>query len=220
MKIDRTRFLMLTSVIAAAAACTTAAVTASDGGTPNDNGDAGEGDAGQTPVADGAGADSAPPTNDGGIDGASVACLGAVGDASAACAPFALGGNQDAGPGSCLTSAVCNGIANVTGGVAVSIVACASADPTFDAGCVDLSSCVLTALGTACSDPSTVSTCGAIVAACGPDSGAAIADGGIAVTQASCQQYLSGLQDSARDGFSACMVEGSCSLVACATGLF
>jgi len=218
MKIDRTRFLMLTGVIAAAGACTTAAVTTNngnpDGGPSADAGNGG--DAGQNPINEGG--DSASPESDGGSDSA-VACLGPTGSTSG-CAAFADGWSQDAGATSCVTAQVCNGATFVTGGVAASILACAAADTTFDAGCVDLSSCVLTALATACPDPTTASTCGSIVATCGPDSGAGTADGGIPVTEKSCEQYLAGLVDSARDGFSACMVESGCNLTACATGLF
>jgi hypothetical protein len=209
MKLDRTRFLMLTTAISGAiAACTVGACSVNSttnngpGGGDGSTGDDGAtGNDGST-THDGSGEAS---TNDGGNE--ATTCDDSVGSAGA-CADYADGGTgpADAGDGGsvCLSSAFCDStLANLKPKVAQAAIACVVALPTCESG-AGIDTCVETALAGACADTTGKAACDQIASVCG-DAGA---DAG--VSPADCQKYTAGLTAAGRTAFVACMTESAC----------
>jgi hypothetical protein len=189
MKVDRTKFLLLTGAISAAVACTVNSTTNNDG---TNNPPA-------PPPADDGGTDSA---TDGGGDAAGDggACLGdtTTGD----------GGILTCGAASCPTT--CTTVANeYRPGVAEATIECLLALPTCEGGGTpDTHACADKALAKACDDTDATTTCAKLVAACSADAGDASADGGATFDQTSCQTLVRGLTASARTSFISCVTEG------------
>ena len=189
MKVDRNRFLMLTTALAAATAVgamvTGCTVTSTDKGTPpitdckNASCDAGN-DAYVSEAGDGGDA-SACLTD----DGVAPTCEGLDVSCQAACAGY---------------------LANYKKGVARDITACLLKLPTCEGASTEIASCVQGALGRACDDPSTTSFCTPFVMSCGGDGG----DGGPqSLDLGECKDVATGLNSAGRAAFTSCVTEGT-----------
>jgi hypothetical protein len=194
MKVDRSRFLLLTGVLSAAtlgvvgtgtgcsvtsSATDGGAATADDGGTADSatTVDAG-GDA--TPSADAAPAclgDTAPATDPDAGDGGDCASTGCA----ATCAAFAT---------------------NFRAGVVKAIGQCLLTLPTCEG---DPTSCVDEALGKACHDPAATTICAPLVSACA----SAVGDAGPVLTQSACEALINGLNPTGQATFTSCITEGT-----------
>ncbi len=209
MKLDRTRFLMLTTALSGAiAAC---AVTSTNNTVPGGGGggnDSGGGSDGTT-TGDGATSQDSGKDTSTNPDGASDAaiCDDSVGTAGA-CASYADGGagptdGGDAG-NACLTSLLCDDVlADLKPKVAQKTIECVFALPTCESG-AGIDVCIATALAGACPDATGKAACDQIASVCG-DAGV---DAG--VSQADCQKYTAGLTAAGRTKFVACMTESAC----------
>jgi hypothetical protein len=194
MKVDRTKFLLLTGALSAATtvalvsttACTTTSAT-TDGGTVT------------PPSGDDSGPDS---TTEGG------ACLGDSvvegGDAAA----------QDCSKALCPTE--CTNVQNAyRAGVAQAAVQCILALSICESGGSEATKCAEDALANACDDPTAATLCTKLVADCtapsdaGYDADASTADAGAAFDQASCVALVRGLNADARTSFTSCVTEGA-----------
>lgn len=199
MKVDRTKFLLLTGALSAATAvgaatqsgCTTTSAT-TDGGTTR---------------ATDSGTDSTTEGGDGG------ACLGDT---------VTEGG--DAGPLDCSKSTCPTDCTNVQNaykpGVAQAAVQCILALPTCESGSAALTSCATDALDNACDDATADALCTKLVAGCtsgGGDAGdaggdASTSDAGTSSTmfdQKSCVNLVRSLASDARTNFVTCVTEGA-----------
>jgi hypothetical protein len=195
MKVDRTKFLLLTGALSAAttvalmstSGCTTTSAT-TDGGATQPTGDSGP--------------DST--TEDGG------ACLGDS---------VVEGG--DAASYDCSQSTCATDCTNVQGayraGIAQDAVQCILALPTCESGGAEARKCAEDALAKACDDAAATSLCTKLVADCtapsdaGYDADASTADAGsgAAFDQASCVALVRALSDEARTTFTSCVTEGA-----------
>jgi len=199
MKIDKSRFLLLTTTLAATAtalvvatACnTTSTSTDNDGGTPV-NPDSGN-------STDAAG------NSEGGGDGGgdAGACLG-TDQTAPFCGPEVEG--MDSGvPAKCTTE--CDSVSALfKGGVAAEISACLDKlpDPTQEGACnTGLPGCVTDAVAKACDDPTAAEFC---ATTCGADSG--VEDAGF--TQRECEAVAKALSTQGRETFTNCAAESGC----------
>lgn len=207
MKIDRTRFLVLTGALAAAAAaagapgCTQSSAKA-DGGTTTVP-EAGDDDAG-TPSSDASGdvareagaclgdtpAETRECTELGGMDDAGVPLDGSVGDAGETCIQSISG------------QTACDDLKlYTTGAVARDAIQCLLTLPTCE-GLGTTTTCAMAALRKACPDPAAATLCQQILGECAE----AGADAG--TTQAECEQLVSGLSTEGRQRLVQCTSEG------------
>ncbi len=200
MKIDKNRFLLLTTTIAATAAaalvvsatgCNTVNTVNNDG--PG-NGVPPTDDAG--PTDDDAGADDAG-DHDGG-----PACLGNTG-AAPVCGPAEEG--EDAG-GFAKCAYECDKFnATFKTDIAKSINDCldlAFDGPTFE-GCADAApTCVETAIAQACDDTEAEPFCTTLLAGC--------SDAGASVTQEQCTAVARALSEEGKTTLQSCVVESGC----------
>ncbi len=210
MKIDKSKFLVLTSVLAAGTAaaamstgaCTTTTNNPTDGGTSSVDGSSGgtDGSSGGTDGSSGGG-DGA---TDGGDDGS--ACLGDDKVLNPSCSSF-LEAGTDAG-GSCLTSLdgqdACTSFqANLRNGVAREAVNCLKIAPTCEALPDPVGGCLDQAAAKACPDTAVDALCTAELAKCTAG----------AITKADCVKYMTALTPAARTKFTTnCADEVGCSL--------
>lgn len=202
MKIDKKRFLFLTTSIAAAA--TTALVVSATGcNTVHTEDDAGS-SSGSTPTAD-SGSNEDTGAGDGGSSSdadAAVACLGNTG-AAPLCGPANEG--EDAG-GLAKCSLECDHHnATFKTEVAKAISDCldvAFDGPTFE-GCASAEApCVEAALAKACDDPEADAYCTTLLAGCG--------DAGTTVTQEQCVAVVRALSTEGKTTLTTCTAEGTC----------
>lgn len=210
MKLDRARFLMLTTAISGAVvACSiTSTNNTVPGGGGSDSGGGGDGTTGgDGAVAQDSGGDTS--ASDGANEAAT--CDDSIGKPGA-CVDYADGGTGpdaaaadggDAGP-VCLSALLCDGVlADLKPKVAQTAIACVVALPTCESG-AGIDTCIATALAGACPDATGKASCDQIAAVCG-DAGA---DAG--VSQADCVKYTAGLTAAGRTKFVACMTESAC----------
>lgn len=191
MKVDRARFLLLTTALSAGTAvgvmgmgCSVTS-TASDGGTPATD-DAATG-------TDSSTTDSS--TTDGGGDGG--ACL-----ANEGLAPTCEGASL-----SC--AATCAGfLPNYKNAVGRAIVECILALPTCEGATVEVANCVQKALGKACADPTAKTFCDPLVVSCGGADGGADA-GASRLPQSECEDIATGLNATGRAALTSCITEGT-----------
>ncbi|HSO38718.1 MAG TPA: hypothetical protein VLT33_39585 [Labilithrix sp.] len=188
MKVDRSRFLLLTTALAAASAvgvmATGCTVTSTDKGTT-------------TPPS---GVDSGGAADDGGADayytdgGDGGACLDDTGETPTCAAVNA----------SC-TAACQHYLPNYKKGVARSIIGCIAALPTCEGvdAQAEVSNCVQIALGKACADNTATDFCTPISESCGADAGKAALDLQV------CTDVATGLNSSGRAAFTTCITEGT-----------
>lgn len=225
MKIERSRFLVLTAAIAAASAasyaCTVANNTAADGG-GGGGGDAGGGDGSSgsdgSSAPDGAGNDGG--GSDGGAGDSATACNDNVVDGGATSCSTALG--PDSGlDGGCGADPRANGFCtalqtNLKPAIAEMAIQCFKIAPA----CEGIDDCVSAAVAAACADPTAVAACQSMQTAC-DDAGVEAGTGVDAGTFASdCAQIVSGLTAAGRAAFASCYDQGGCtSLQACAPPL-
>jgi hypothetical protein len=217
MKIDKSRFLLLTTSLAATAtalAVATVACNSTSTSTDNDSGPPTT-----TPEAGGGG--------DGGkTDGGGEQCLGTDGTAPM-CSPTGEGGgDEDAGAddagdgGTAATVAKCQfecqtASSTFKTGVAVAINACldkAVADPTVEGACAGaLPGCATEAIGKACDDDTAAAFCTENLAQCGGGGDDAGTDGGGAsgITQDKCVAVAKALSGEGRTSLSTCISEGN-----------
>ncbi len=201
MKIDKSRFLLLTTSIAAA---TTALVVSATGcNTVHTEDDAGS-SSGSTPTAD-SGSSTDDDAGEGGATSdadAALACLGNTG-AAPLCGPANEG--EDAG-GLAKCSYECDKFnATFKTEVAKDISACldtAFEGPTFE-GCAGAAPpCVEAAVAKACDDPEADTYCTTLLAGCG--------DAGVAVTQEQCVSFVRALSNEGKTTLTTCTAEGTC----------
>jgi hypothetical protein len=202
MKIDRSRFLMLTGALSAATALGAAAI----GGCSSSS----------TTVAPDA---SVPPTDSGvTTDGGGTTDASDAGTDSGAClgdtAPADAG---DAGDGGldCTAAAdtACQAgceaaLANLRAGIAFAAADCILKLPSCEGAATDvIGACIEAAAGKACADSTAATYCQDVFAAC-TDAGAPV-DAGDAggFTQADCEKAAVALNQTGRDTFMSCMVE-------------
>ena len=207
MKIDRSKFLLLTTTISAALV---AGVAGSAGcSSTNATNDAGGVDA-NTTADSGGEVDSG--TSDGAVDGGDAgACLGDIG--SPTCE---LG--ADAGDGGlvCQTSCVA-ALTNLRSAVADQAGKCLLGLPTCEGGGAEVAACFEDAIKKACPDPDAPAFCARVAANCN-DAGAA--DAGAAVTS-KCAAIASALNATGRSTLETCVTESGCinSFDTCVDGL-
>jgi hypothetical protein len=211
MKLDRARFLMLTTAISGAiAACST---TTTNNTTDGGGGGGGDGGGNEAASPDASGTDGAG-GQDGTTDGVSpdgageaATCDDSVG-AAGACASYADGGTgPDAGDGGsvCLSATVCtNLLADLKPHIAEQVIACVAALTDCGPGDAAVIDCMQTSLRKACPDPTDATACGQIASTCS-DAGA---DAGVSPDE--CHTLTAGMTDSGRTKFVACMVESAC----------
>ena len=196
MKIDRSRFLLLTGVLAATA-CTV----------KNAANDAGTGVV--APVADAGDQGDATTTAETGTG----ACDDSKGDLGI-CTSFTAG--TDAGSNGCIDELGCSTLKSAfKPKIAAKILACVLGLPTAEGSCNGSIACGETALAGACADTTTATSCAQVQTACG-DAGS---DAG-AFSLSDCNKYLAGLTAAGRTDFVGCMTEGGCTDVKnCLPGL-
>ena len=218
MKIDKTRFLVLTSGLAAASAAALIACSSSTTKTdnPNNGTDSGTTDSGGN-------ADTGA-TGDGGGD-AAVACLSDKGPE-----PFCsaeglvdagdVDADTDGGDAGSQQPSACPehcdvGRLNFKTDVAADIKKCLD---TGTMGCDNaaLLDCEAKALAKTCDDPTVTALCTPVVAACAD---AGVEDGGVAPTQESCEKLMKGLNQIGRDSFTGCVQEGILTCGQCLDGV-
>ena len=200
MKIDKTRFLLLTTSIAATAAAAIVSTTGCSSTTTKT--DAGS-SSGSTPTDSGT-TDEDATTTDGGTDTDATAdggaCLANTG-AAPMCGP--AGEGEDAG-GFAKCATECDTVsANFKTDVAKSISDCMDLAPTCEGAA---EGCVAKAIAKACDDPDAVTFCTAAVASC--------TDAGATITQADCETLVRGMSVQGRTDLQSCVDESLCS-VAC-----
>jgi hypothetical protein len=217
MKIDKTRFILLTSTLAASAAvavvstsgCTSTA-TQTDGGTQTtDSGTDGttsdsstdSGDSGGQCLDDTGNAPFCGPTGEGGDPDAGDD----AGD----------GGTADAGPNSPTCRYECNQASeNLKKGVANAVNDCLNKDKD-EATCIERTkACVAEGLAKACDDATAKTYCTSLVAQCKGDAGEDDAgdDAGSSTqtpfTQQACEALVKALSAKGRENFTSCVTEG------------
>lgn len=185
MKVDRSRFLLLTTALAAASAvgvmATGCTVTSTDKGTT------------PTPAVDGSVADTGTDayTTDGGdgaacLDdtGGAASCSGISTSCAAACEPY---------------------LANYKSGVARDIISCLNSLPTCEGtqAEVQIANCVKLALAKTCDDASATAFCAPMAESCGADGGT------VGLEQAECVGVAKGLNATGRAAFTTCVTEGT-----------
>ncbi len=210
MKVNRSRFLLLTAALAGG---TSLAATAIGGCTVNNtnvNGDGGttqDGSVSDGTTGDGATGDSATSdssNNDGGT------CDDTTGSAPD-CAALADAGAGDGG-GTCVDNAAFVAAcpvwaANLKPGVARKAVNCAVALPSCESG-AGLDTCLSDALNQSCADTTADAVCMSIAATCAD---AGVMDAG--VSPMTCDRYVSGLNAAGRTELTQCFAEsGGCTL--------
>ncbi len=202
MKIDRTRFLLLSTSLAAATAAAVLSTTGCQNTTTDtDAGTTAENDSGTTPTSD-----SGATSDDAGD--AAAACLGNDPAKGPYCGPSGEGGDPDAGEADAGPApkcpAGCSSFSNYfKSEVAKGLNDCLEAAPT----CEGLeSSCVDKVLAQACTDQGAVDFCTGLAATCG-DAGAGDSDGGTAFSQESCLKVANGLSDNGKTFVTSC-IEG------------
>ena len=191
MKVDKTRFLFLTSAITAAIGAASGCALVSTSG--------GNADGGTTPTPDGATTGDGGSTSDASPEAATTSDAS---DSGAACL-----GESDAGSGNC--SALGNGCAlqctdivtRFKGDIALQAIDCVSKLPTCEAAELDIIACVDKSLANACTDPTATTFCTPLVTACNSP----------ALTQAACEQVATGLTAGGRTTFTDCITEGGAS---------
>ncbi len=210
MKIDRSKFFAITTVLAAASgvsaftACTiTTTNTGSDSGADSStSADSSTGDSstGDSSTGDSSTGDAAKP--DGTAPDAAPTCLDQDGAGTATCTGGAGCMAAPAGQGFCADLNL-----SFKNAVARDAVKCLGLAPTCEAIPDPFETCAVAALAKACPDPAAAAPCQAAIAAC-------MADGvpTPAINLARCQQLYSGLSASGRTKFATCTVEG-CGLI-------
>jgi len=186
MKVDRSRFLLLTTALAAASAvgvmATGCTVTSTDKGTTT-----------PTPGVDGSTADTGTDAYvaDGGDGGAclddtggAASCTGISTSCAAACEPY---------------------LANYKSGVARDIISCLNSLPTCEGTGAEtqIANCVQLALAKTCDDPSATTFCTPMAESCGADGGTT----GLELT--ACVGVAKGLNATGRAAFTTCVTEGT-----------
>lgn len=216
MKIDKTRFLLLTSSLAATATVFAVSTTACNTTTTST-----ETPDSSTTTPDSGTSDSGGNTSDGGAE-----CLGAT---SAAPVCFVEGGGttdagtddagtDDAGTdaGTAATGAKCVTECEQAKGlfksdIAKAISACVDSkvqDPTVEGACfTPVEGCIAETLPKACADDTATDFCTQTLQACG---GGDDAGGDAGITAAQCKTYASALTDEARTRLSSCVAESGC----------
>lgn len=195
MKVDRTRFLLLTGTISTATAL---AMAGASGCTVVSKGDGS--DAATTPTTTDDGGSTTPATSDGGAksDAAPTSdCLGSgAGDAGALdCTKLAANGCDV----SCEAYAS-NFKPEVARAIADCLVKLPSCEGDFDA----MQACATAALAKACDDPTAKTFCTPIASSCGKN------DGGAAdIDQSKCEALAKGLSTEGRASFLSCVDEGT-----------
>jgi hypothetical protein len=214
MKVNRTRFLLLTAALAGGvgvgvgAGCTVNDTTnnGTDGGTQGDATGGDDSATGDSATGDSATGDSA---TDGGTEAATCDdTTGSAPDCAALVNSASDGGVNDGGT-SCATNAafatVCAAwVANLKSKVATNAANCAVALPSCESG-AGLDTCLSAALNMSCADPTADAVCMSISATCAD---AGVTDAGISTTQ--CDTYVSGLNPTGRTALQACFTEGMC----------
>lgn len=190
MKVDRARFLLLTTALSAATAVAISATgctlksEASDGGstptTPtNDSGSDGAPDA----ASDGYTADSA--TGDGGAclddTGLAPTCEGANTSCTATCEHYLTTFKKD---------------------VARAIAGCIVALPSCEGATLEVTDCVQNALARACPDPTAEGFCEPLATTCNGDGSST------AFSKSDCTDVATGLSKAGRTQLSGCVQEG------------
>lgn len=201
MKIDKNRFLLLTTTIAATAAAALV-VSATGCNTVNTVNNDGPGNGDPAPDDAGSGDDDASAADDAGDADGGPACLGNTG-AAPVCGPVEEG--EDAG-GVAKCSYECDKFnATFTTEVAKAINDCldlAFDGPTFE-GCTDAApTCVETALAEACDDAEAAPFCTTLLAGC--------SDAGASVTQEQCTAVARALSGEGKATLESCVVESGC----------
>lgn len=203
MQINRSRFLLMTSAIAAA----TGAAMVTGGGCSSTASDPGPGDASAQDADPGQDSGAGTPV-DAGADSGS--CLGDDGDPPNCDSLTATG-----------CSSVCATYANrYKNAIARDVHACLMTLPTCEGNAMERAACVDAALGKACADPSAEAFCAPLVAACQGDAGAdagsdagtdAGSDAGPPPTfsQSGCETLVRGLTATGRRQFTSCVTEGT-----------
>lgn len=208
MKIDKSKFLVLTSVLAAGTAaaalaapgCSSTSNGTTDGGASVDGSSGGGGDGGGdgSATTDGGGGDG------GGGDGGE--CLGDDKVLNPTCASFLGDGGADAAAGTCITAvegqAACTSFqANLRNGVAREAVKCLNLAPTCEAVPDPVTGCFDQAAAKACADPEAATFCTAQLAKCTAGS----------IGQADCVKYMNALTSAGRTKFATnCADEAGC----------
>ena len=192
MKVDRARFLLLTTALSAATAVAMSATgctiksDAADAG-PSTNTPTGDGgsdtDGGADAAADGYASDSS--TEDGG------ACLDDTG-----LAPTCEGANT-----SC--TATCEHyLTTFKKGVARAITGCIIALPSCEGGSLEITNCVQNALAQACPDPTAEGFCEPLATTCNGDGSATT------FSKSDCTDVATGLSQAGRTQLADCVQEG------------
>ena len=195
MKIDRSRFLLLTSALSAVTLGTMATGGCSSSAT-NAMTDAGvTPDSATTPES--STADSSVAVEDSSADGA-AACLGDT-------AP-----DRDGGFDCSMTVCSCASYTtNYRAAVADFINSCVLSLPTCES--TDTRPCVEQALAKTCADPTATTFCTPLVTLCAGNAG----DGGLApLTQAACETLATGLSTAGRTLLTTCLTAGTANCVA------
>lgn len=212
MKVNRTRFLLLTAALAGGASlaasgtgCTVNNTTTNGDGGTQDGSAGGDSSVGDSSTGDSSTGDSS--TSDSAADVATCDdTTGAVPD----CAAIADAGVSDGGS-SCTQNAAFPAVcaawkANLKNKVAANAINCAIALPSCESG-TGLDTCLSTALNSSCADPSADAVCMSIASTCS-DAGAL--DAGISAMQ--CDTYVSGLNGAGRTALQTCFTEGMCAM--------
>lgn len=206
MQIDKSRFLFLTSSLAATAAAvvvstsacgTTTTATDTDAGTDDPTADDSGTDGGSS---DGSAGDGSSSTD---ASDAAVACLGTDGTAPF-CGPE-IEGVDGGPPAKCQFE--CSNVSKIfKTGVAVEISACLDKDvpdPTVEGACfAGVAPCVEGALAKACEDDTAAAYCTTLLAGCG--------DAAPVPSQADCIGVVSALSAAGKTSLSDCTAEGGC----------
>ncbi len=192
MKIDRTRFLLLTTTLAAA---TAAALATNTGCTSTSDTDAGvsDSDSGAGTGDGGTSADTGSKTDTDASDGA-AACLGGA-DGTFACGP--VGEGDDAGVVKCQTQCEA-AVAKFKSGVAKDINDCLNSSPACEGADV---TCTNQAIALACPDTTATTFCTGLAPKC--------ADASSGFTQTTCAEVVSALSQPGRTIFTTCVDEGN-----------
>jgi hypothetical protein len=193
MKVDRTRFLLLTTALSAA---TVVGAMATGCSITNTNTTA---DGGVSPVTGNDAGDTDATADAGYVDGGdSGACL-----ANDGLAPTCEGASLSCSP-------ICVGVAtNYKSAVGRAIVDCLLALPTCESAQNEIAACFQSALGRACPDSTATTECTPLVAACDADGGT-VGDGGTSViAQTECVDLVTGLNATGRTTFTTCVTEGT-----------
>jgi hypothetical protein len=190
MKVDRTRFLLLTGMLSSAALSVVAT---------------GTGCSSKTEAKDAGPATQTTPEDSGSADGGTVDSGGHTSDAAPAClddttAPAGADAGDCAATSCAATCAKFS--SSFKAGVAHAIGQCLLLLPTCEG---DPTSCVDEVLGKACQDPQATTICTPLVTACAPTGDA----GAPALTQAGCEALINGLNDTGQESFISCITEGT-----------